>query len=104
MPGCFFVISGRNRVQWADEALQGQLDYTGPSAWPGPAARTTAPAAGASAARQVLIGDLPPEDSADYLATRLTDRSGNPLIPTPVRQVIVERSHGLPLYLDLAAQ
>lgn len=35
MPNCFFVISGRNRLQWADTALQGQLDYTGPAAWPG---------------------------------------------------------------------
>lgn len=29
------VISGRNRLQWADTALQGRLDFTGPSSWPG---------------------------------------------------------------------
>ncbi|MFF9526914.1 hypothetical protein ACF1DV_33800 [Streptomyces achromogenes] len=34
MPNCFFVISGRDRLQWADPALHGQLDYTGPTAWP----------------------------------------------------------------------
>lgn len=34
MPNCFFVITGRSRLQWADAALQGQLDYTGPAAWP----------------------------------------------------------------------
>jgi hypothetical protein len=38
-------------VQWADEALQGQLDWTGPAAWPGPWSPTTSrmPAAGGSA-------------------------------------------------------
>ncbi|MGG7568837.1 hypothetical protein [Streptomyces sirii] len=39
MPNCFFVVSGRNRLPWADEALQGQLDFTGPDAWPGLAPR-----------------------------------------------------------------
>ncbi|MFI0234678.1 hypothetical protein [Streptomyces sp. NPDC017086] len=34
MPNCFFVISGRNRLQWAVSALHGELDYTGPTAWP----------------------------------------------------------------------
>ncbi|MFD0396428.1 hypothetical protein ACFQ3Z_46255 [Streptomyces nogalater] len=40
MPNAFFVVTGRSRLQWADPALQGQLDYTGPTAWPG----LTAPA------------------------------------------------------------
>ncbi|MFC4466868.1 hypothetical protein ACFPH6_20440 [Streptomyces xiangluensis] len=35
MPNAFFVITGRSRLHWADEALQGQLDFTGPAAWPG---------------------------------------------------------------------
>ncbi|MDX3523743.1 tetratricopeptide repeat protein [Streptomyces scabiei] len=104
LPNAFWVITGRSRLQWADPALQGQLDYTGPAAWPGlvhtavPAARTPAQA---SAARQVLIGDFSPEDCDDYLARRLT-RGGQPLISEPVRQVITARSHGLPLYLDLS--
>ncbi|MFC9622309.1 hypothetical protein ACFTXM_20715 [Streptomyces sp. NPDC056930] len=37
-PNVFFVITGRSRLQWAEEGLQGQLDWTGPSAGPGPAA------------------------------------------------------------------
>ncbi|MER6123017.1 ATP/GTP-binding protein [Streptomyces sp. NPDC001795] len=104
MPGAFWVITGRSRLQWADPALQGQLDYTGPTSWPGlahsavPAPRTPARA---DAPRQVLIGDFSPEDCDDYLARRLT-RDGQPLIGDPIRQVITTRSHGLPLYLDLS--
>ncbi|MFG2472274.1 ATP/GTP-binding protein [Streptomyces canus] len=104
LPNAFWVITGRSRLQWADLALQGQLDYTGPAAWPGlahtvvPAARTTTRA---SPARQLLIGDFSSEDCDDYLARRLT-RDGQPLISEPVRQVITARSHGLPLYLDLS--
>ncbi|MFH8470391.1 ATP/GTP-binding protein [Streptomyces sp. NPDC017991] len=104
MPNAFWVITGRSRLQWADSALQGQLDYTGPAAWPGlahtavPAARTPARA---PTGRQVLIGDFSPEDCDDYLARRLT-RNGQPLIGENIRQVITARSHGLPLYLDLS--
>ncbi|MGW7260492.1 ATP/GTP-binding protein [Streptomyces sp. NPDC054834] len=104
LPNAFWVITGRSRLQWADPNLQGQLDYTGPAAWPG-LAHTAVPTAltptGASAARQVLIGDFSPEDCDDYLARRLT-RDGQPLIGENIRQVITARSHGLPLYLDLS--
>ncbi|MEU7039098.1 hypothetical protein ABZ958_36365 [Streptomyces sp. NPDC046237] len=51
--------------------------------------------------RQVLVGDFAPEDCNDYLPRRL-EADGTPLIPEAVRQVITARSHGLPLYLDLA--
>ncbi|MEU4118947.1 ATP/GTP-binding protein [Kitasatospora sp. NPDC028055] len=115
MPGAFFIVTGRSRLQWADPALQGQLDYTGPAAWPDlatasapallPAARTPGPAGTTSqaGARQLLIGDFSPEDCEDYLAHRLTTADGQPLIPAGIRAVIARRSHGLPLYLDLAA-
>ncbi|MEY2233327.1 ATP/GTP-binding protein [Streptomyces sp. BF23-19] len=107
MPNAFFVVTGRSRLQWADPGLQGQLDYTGPTAWPSltspagsvPAARATRPATGHG--RQVLVGDFSPEDCDDHLARRLT-RDGRPLISADIRQVITDRSHGLPLYLDLA--
>ncbi|MFJ6252620.1 MULTISPECIES: ATP/GTP-binding protein [unclassified Streptomyces] len=112
MPNAFFVITGRSRLQWAESALQGQLDYTGPTAWPGlalssrppavPHARTvTVPGTAPVRARQVLVGDFAPEDCDDYLARRL-ESDGTPLIPVPVRAVITARSHGLPLYLDLS--
>ncbi|GAA3163408.1 ATP/GTP-binding protein [Streptomyces ramulosus] len=103
MPNCFFVISGRNRLQWADDALQGQLDHTGPSAWPGlaPDAGRPARSAGQGGARQHLIGDFSDTDCDTYLAHRLT-QDGRPLIGPDIRAVITERSHGLPLHLDLA--
>ncbi|MGK5629151.1 ATP/GTP-binding protein [Streptomyces sp. URMC 123] len=107
MPNAFFIVTGRSRLQWADPALQGQLDYTGPLAWPGLAAPASAiPAARAAGAvrgrgRQVLVGDFSPEDCQDYLARRLS-RDGQPLISGEIRQVITDRSHGLPLYLDLS--
>lgn len=104
MPNCLFVISGRNRLRWADEALQGQLDYTGPHAWPGLSPHTglAAGAAGQGGARQHLIGDFSPQDCDTYLAGRLTHDDGRPLIGPGIRTVITQRSHGLPLHLDLA--
>ncbi|MEF3119234.1 ATP/GTP-binding protein [Streptomyces chrestomyceticus] len=104
MPNCLFIISGRNRLRWADDALQGQLDYTGPHAWPGlaPQGGLAAGAAGAGGARQHLIGDFSPQDCDTYLAGRLTHDDGQPLIGPEIRTVITQRSHGLPLHLDLA--
>ncbi|WP_406514555.1 ATP/GTP-binding protein [Streptomyces sp. NBC_00161] len=105
MPQAFFIVTGRGRLQWADPALEGQLDWTGPTAWPGlvgqavPGPRTAGTPT--ESGRQVLIGDFSPEDCSDYLARRLT-RDGQPLIDADLRTVIAERSHGLPLYLDLA--
>lgn len=105
MPNAFFVISGRSRLAWADDALQGQLDYTGPAAWPhlatpaGQSARGIG--AGAAGTRQHLIGDFSPEDCDTYLARRLT-HNGQPLISPDIRAMITQRSHGLPLHLDLA--
>ncbi|MEV5567935.1 tetratricopeptide repeat protein, partial [Streptomyces sp. NPDC052196] len=103
MPNAFFVVTGRSRLQWADTALQGQLDFTGPQAWPSLAAHALprARTAGQAEGRQILIGDFSPQDCDDYLARRLT-RDHQPLIPADIRAVITARSHGLPLYLDLS--
>lgn len=100
MPNVFFVVTGRNRLQWAETSLEGQLDWTGPNAWPGLVCDTAQTGAGVSG-RQILIGDFSSEDCEDYLARRLS-RNGQPLIDEPVRRIIAERSHGLPLYLDLS--
>ncbi|AXE27946.1 ATP/GTP-binding protein (plasmid) [Streptomyces globosus] len=106
LPNAFFVIGGRSRLQWADPALHGQLDWTGPTAWPGLAAAPSSltvpqPRAASSGARQFLIGDLSPEDCEAHLARRLV-QDGQPLIAADIRAAITARSHGLPLHLDLA--
>lgn len=100
MPNAFFVVTGRNRLQWAETTLEGQLDWTGPHAWPGLVSDTALTGSGVSGG-QMLIGDFSSEDCEDYLARRLS-RDGQPLIDEPVRRIIAERSHGLPLYLDLS--
>lgn len=106
MPNAFFVVSGRDRLQWADEGLQGQLDWTGPVAWPGLADQgipVLSPAtSGAALGRQILIGDFSREDCEDYLARRLTRDDGQPLIGDDLRRRLAAGSYGLPLYLDLA--
>lgn len=102
MPNVFFVLAGRSRLQWADPALHGALDWTGPSAWPGlaaPAVPRPRPITGSG--RQQLIGDLSPEDCEAYLSQRLV-QGGHPLIGSRIRAAITVRSHGLPLHLDLA--
>ncbi|NUK23492.1 ATP/GTP-binding protein [Streptomyces lunaelactis] len=102
MPNALFVITGRNRLQWAETGLQGQLDWTGPTAWPGLAAPIPGPRGHhRPSARQILIGDLSDEDCDDHLARRLS-HGGQPLIDAELRRTITARSHGLPLYLDLA--
>ncbi|MBQ0867347.1 ATP/GTP-binding protein [Streptomyces sp. RK75] len=105
MPNALFIVTGRSRLQWGDAALHGQLDWAGPTAWPGLAAHSLPhlPDRGPEHdhGRQVLIGDFSPEDCEDYLARRLS-HDGQPLIPADIRQVIAHRSHGLPLYLDLS--
>ncbi|MFJ7250156.1 ATP/GTP-binding protein [Kitasatospora sp. NPDC098652] len=101
LPNCFFVIAGRNRLTWGEDGLQGQLDYTGPQAWPHLTPQRHQPARTAGGQRQHLLGDFSRMDCDSYLARRLT-HDGQPLIPEDVRAVITARSHGLPLHLDLA--
>lgn len=95
MPNALFVITGRNRLQWDDERLDGQIDWTGTSAWPNLAPGTQAEP------RQHRVGYLSAQDCEHYLCRRLT-RDGQPLMAPGTRHEIVRRSHGLPLYLDLA--
>jgi hypothetical protein len=95
MPGALFVITGRNRLQWDDARLEGQLDWVGPRNWP-----QLVPGC-AEDPRQYRVGYLSGPDSEDYLQRRLT-LAGQPLMDTPTRQTLIGRSRGLPLYLDLA--
>ncbi|MFC7730685.1 hypothetical protein [Actinomadura keratinilytica] len=95
MPGALFVITGRNRLQWDDARMEGQLDWAGPQAWP-----QLTPGAQADP-RQYRVGYLSPSDSEDYLRRRLI-LGNRPLMDEAVRDTLIRHSRGLPLYLDMA--
>jgi tetratricopeptide (TPR) repeat protein len=97
MPNVLFVVTGRDRLDWGDDARRGDgLDFTGPQRWP----HLSAGHVGGDP-RQHLVGFLSERDAHSYLESALTD-NGQPAIPAPIRQRIVAASGGLPLYLDLA--
>ena len=95
MPNVMFVLSGRNRLDWADAESGHAAGPHGAASWPGLAeAADVEP-------RQHLIGHLSHDDCTDFLRRRL--RSGSePLIPREVRARIAQESQGYPLYLDMA--
>ncbi|GAA4623804.1 ATP/GTP-binding protein [Actinoallomurus vinaceus] len=95
LPNALFVITGRNRLQWDDTRLEGQLDWVGAHCWP------QLVSGAAEDPRQYRVGYLAEDDAQDYLQRRLTvgDR---PLMDDRTRRVIIAHSQGLPLYLDLA--
>lgn len=97
MPNVLFVVTGRNRVDWA-ELERPVVDYIGRDHWPflHQSNRTSEP-------RQHLVGNLSDEDAEQYLATVLTYASAmSPAIPDSIRRRIISGARGLPLYLDLA--
>lgn len=96
MPNVFFVTAGRNRLRWDDESLIGQLDFVGTQSWP------TLSIGDSDQLGQVLIGDLADQDCRDYLRHRVT-LSGKPAISQSIEDVIVEKSGGLPYFLDICA-
>ncbi|MEU2182543.1 ATP/GTP-binding protein [Streptomyces thermolilacinus] len=96
MPNTLFVITGRNRLQWDDARLEGQLDWAGAEFWPQIVPGAT------REPRQHTVGYLSAGDCEIYLSERLT-RDGRPMMDDATRHLITANSHGLPLYLDLAA-
>ncbi|MFJ3794557.1 tetratricopeptide repeat protein [Kitasatospora sp. NPDC090091] len=96
MPNVLFVITGRNRIDWADAGVGGELDFTGPRYWPNlHFGNSTAEP------RQHLVGYLSDSDADSYLREALT-RNGEPAMPDDVRRRIITGGQGLPLYLDLS--
>ncbi|WP_207400756.1 hypothetical protein [Actinomadura roseirufa] len=95
MPNALFVITGRNRLQWDDPSLEGQLDWAGPAVWP-----QLVPGASEDP-RQRRVGYLSQIDAEHYLRRRLT-LEDRPLMDVPTRRTLITRSGGLPLYLDMA--
>lgn len=95
MPNMLFVITGRNRVEWADLDRSGEIDFGGPNRWPLLQAGQVN-----GEPRQHLVGYLSDRDARSYLETVLT-RDGSPAIPASIREQIIAAGGGLPLYLDL---
>lgn len=95
LPNVLFVISSRNRIDWADSGAEGQLDFAGPGKWPGLAMGAVGEPS------QHLVGYLSERDSDKFLSERLR-RGADAAIPETVRHRIARDSQGYPLYLDLA--
>jgi hypothetical protein len=101
MPNAFFVVTGRDRIDWGDPDCPRELPVTGPRRWPGLAlGATTEPT-------QHLVDRLSDSDAEDFLCKKVRSRdseggAGEPAIPLELRRVIVKRAEGWPLYLDLA--
>jgi tetratricopeptide (TPR) repeat protein len=96
MPNVLFVVTTRNRLDWADCARTHELDFTGPQRWPNLAAGHAG-----QEPRQHLVGYLSANDADSYLTAALTDHD-RPAISAAIRERVVGASAGLPLYLDLA--
>jgi tetratricopeptide (TPR) repeat protein len=96
MPNVLFVVTGRNRLDWADRPAGSGLDFTGEARWPNLhfSNDTREP-------RQHLVGYLSDSDADSYLSAALT-KDGHPVIPVAIRQKVIAGAQGLPLYLDLS--
>ena len=95
LPNVLFVLTGRDRLTWAEASHGGHLDYVGPSRWPGLVASVD------FEPRQHLLDYLSAQDCDVYLRSALIE-DGEPAMPAEIRERVVTGSAGLPLYLDLA--
>jgi tetratricopeptide (TPR) repeat protein len=96
LPNALFVLTGRNRLNWADAGLSDELDYVGTDRWPLLSASNLE-----QEPRQHLVGYLSEVDCDAFLTNALRIR-GAPDPNPEIKRVVVQASRGLPLYLDLA--
>jgi tetratricopeptide (TPR) repeat protein len=96
MPYVLFVVTSRQRLDWADLKTTTELDYVGDSRWP------RLLVSNQQEPRQHLVGELSPEDCELHLRHALRRSDGAPALSAAIRRRISEASGGLPLYLDLA--
>ncbi|MDQ6523839.1 TIR domain-containing protein [Nocardioides sp. LHD-245] len=91
LPYALFVVTGRNRLSWAD-ARRTELGHAGAASWPGLAEGAT------EDPRQHLLGKLSDED-----VRRIYDQSRSGAgwdLPDDVVSELVARADGLPLHID----
>jgi hypothetical protein len=97
MPNALFVVTGRNRLRWAEGDSRGVMTFAGPTLWP-----YLQDDPGPVEPRQHLVGGLSDTDAERFLAERTRDADGAAVAPE-IRREIIESAHGLPLYLEVAA-
>jgi hypothetical protein len=83
MPNVLFVVTGRNRIDWADSTSRGELDFSGPERWPRLHFSNTT-----DEPRQHLVGYLSDSDADSYLCEALV-RDGQPAMSSALRQQII---------------
>ena len=88
MPNVLFVITGRNRLDWADPVRATELDFAGAGRWPHLDAGHAS-----GEPRQHLVGYLSATDADAYLVTALT-QDGHPAISKQIRDRVVAASAG----------
>jgi tetratricopeptide (TPR) repeat protein len=98
LPSVLFLLTTRNRLDWATERRHATLEYAGPQDWPGLAAGGGDP----DGTDQYRVGELSAADCEAHLASCLTGAGSEPAIPEGLRRSIAALSGGLPLYLDVA--
>lgn len=92
VPSVLFVVTGRSALSWADRRRL-DLPHSGPQQWPGLVKADN------SALRQFLIGCLSEAETRELLQS-VRDTESLPL-DNEVLDVIVVRSKGLPVYINL---
>lgn len=97
LPQVLFVITTRNRLDWAELSSTSELDYVGVARWPQLHRRNSE-----MEPRQHLVGALSGTDCDDYLHNVLRNEDGSPTLDANLRAAIIRGSAGLPLYLDLS--
>ncbi len=96
LPQVLFVLTTRQRLDWAELKTTAELDYTGSARWPGLLASNN------KEPRQHLVGELSVEDCEVHLRRTLRLEDDTPALSPQIRRRITKASGGLPLYLDLA--
>jgi hypothetical protein len=94
LPDVLWVLTGRRRLDWADERRRGGLEWVGPAHWPGLDERSASP-------RQHLVGELDDEDARTFVETACADLPAG-AVTAQVMDAVVAKANGWPLYLDTA--
>ncbi len=99
LPQVLWVLTGRNRIRWAEETHR-DVPFYGATVWPGLVAESGAESA--AEPQQHLVGNLSDDDAAAFLRAATSAR-GLGLTEAQIASVVRE-SDGLPLWMDIVVQ